>query len=105
MSELADFWVHTVTVRTVTGTGGMGTTYAAPAPVPCFVEEKRRLVRAPDGAQVVSEATVYAPAGTTALSPGSLVALPSGRTATVITSSVLDGGDLDLPDHVAAALT
>lgn len=103
--ELDEFWVHTITVKTRTGGGSLGPTYTPPAAVTCFVEDKRRLVRNADGAQVVSETTIYAPTGTTALAPESLVTLPSGRVATVITSAVLHGGDLDLPDHVHAALT
>ncbi len=105
MSDIDVFWVHTVTVAALTGAGGMGDTYAAPVAVACFVEESRKVVRGPDGAEVVSEATLYAPAGTASLTPGSLVTLPSGRVATVITTATHDSGDLDLIDHVEAALT
>jgi hypothetical protein len=105
IGDLDPFWVHTVTVTTLTGTGGMGDVYAAPAVLVCFVDDKVRLVRGPDAREVVSSSTVYAPAGTTSLTPGSLVDLPSGRRATIITTAVRDSGGLDLPDHVEAALT
>lgn len=105
MSDLDDFYVHTVTVRTLTGTGGMGNVYATPFPLACFVDDVVRLVRGPDAAEVVSSSTVYAPAGTTTLTPGSLVTLPSGREATVITSANRTSGALELPDHVEAACT
>lgn len=103
--ELADFWVHTVAVRTYRGAGALGAIYDPPVDLLCFVDDKRRLVRSGQGAEVVSETTVIAPTGTTNLTPESVVTLPSGREATVITVAVRDSGDLDLPDHVEAALT
>lgn len=111
MSDLDDFMVHTVTVRTLLGSGGMGQTWAPPAvlapPAGVFVDDKRRLVRGPDAAEVVSETTVYdadvARAGLWA--PGSRADLPSGRTATVIIAAVRTSGALELPDHVEVALT
>lgn len=107
MSELADFMVHTVTVATLTGSGGMGQTFADPVDVVCFVDDQRRLVRDTHGAEIVSESTVldvdlaHAPTWV----PGSLVTLPSGRQATVITAAVRTSGDLDLPDHIEVSLT
>jgi len=103
--DLADFWVHTVTVQTLTGSGGMGDTYAEPVDLLCFVDDKRKLVRSSSGEQVISETTIYAPAGTLSLTEESLVTLPSGRVATVITTAARDSGGLDLPDHVEAACT
>jgi hypothetical protein len=104
--DLDDFLVHTATVRTLTGQGGMGKTFAAPVEVPCFADDKRRLVRGPDAVQVVSESTIYTRVEQAArLTPGSEVVLPSGRTAVVITAAARTSGPLDLPDHVEAALT
>jgi len=103
---LEGFWVHTVTVKARNGSTGLGPTYTDPATVACFVEDKRRLVRDADGAQVVSETTLYAPTGAAdTLTVGALVTLPSGRIATIITTATLTSGELDLPDHVEAALT
>lgn len=104
MSGLEDFFVHTVTVEPLTGSGGEGDVFAAPVTMACFVEDDRRLVRGPDGREVISETTLYAPAGTTSLQPGSRITLAS-RVATVIAAAVLDGGALGLPDHVVANLT
>lgn len=104
MRGLEDFFVQAVTVETLTGSGGEGDVFAAPVTVPCFVEDERRLVRGPDGREVISETTLYAPAGTTSLAPGSRVTLTS-RVATIIAAAVLDGGALDLPDHIVANLT
>lgn len=112
MDDLEDFYQHTVTVQTLLGSGGMGDVYAAPLTLSptdttgVFVEDKRRLVRSADGSEVISESTIY---GRWVLGPvlavGSLVTLPSGRTATVITTARYAAGVLDLPDHVEAALT
>ncbi len=113
MSELAEFMVHTVTVQPMLGAGGMGAIRGAPMTLSpgadggVFVDDRRRLVRALDGTEVVSETTVHdVNLDHAALfTPGSLVTLPSGRVATVIVIAVHDSGDLDLPDHLEVALT
>jgi len=110
--DLADFYVHTVTVQTLTGTGAYGDVFAAPVTLDpatdtgVFVDDKRKLVRSSSGAEVISETTIYGrPNLIAVLLEGSLVALPSGRVATVITTGARDSGGLDLPDHVEAACT
>jgi hypothetical protein len=87
MSEFEEFMVHSVTVSTKTGSSGMGALYAAPELVQhVFVDEKRRLVRDKDGAQVVCEATLFDEDMTrlSKYAPDSKVVLPSGRPSTVI---------------------
>jgi len=104
--DLADFYVHTISVQTLTGTGGMGDTYADPVDRACFVDDKRRLVRSSSGEEVTSETTIFGPpALSEVVVAESLVTLPSGRVATVITTSNLDSGAMDLPDHFEANLT
>jgi hypothetical protein len=110
--DLEDFYVHTVTVQTLLGSGGMGSSYAELLILSpdtdngVFADDKRKLVRSASGAEVVSETTVFGrPSLATILTEGSLVTLPSGRVATVIIASTLTAGDLDLPDHHVAALT
>lgn len=98
--DLDDFYVHTVTLTPITGEGAYGTTYGTPTQVACFVDETTRLVRDQDGAEVTASATIYTAPGTTA-APGSTVTLPTGRTATVITTQQHDSGPLDLPDHAS----
>ena len=98
--DLVDFYVHTITVQTRTGSGSYGDIYADPVDLLCFVEEK--LVRSPAGNEVFSETRIYAPAGAP-LTDGSLVTLPSGDVATVITTAVHDSGGL-LPDHVESTV-
>lgn len=104
MSVFADWENQTVTIRALTGSGGMGGAYADPVEVEALVDESSRLVRGPDGAEVVSTATVYCPVATVA-PPGSLVLLPGEDVERqVITRSRPQTGDPDL-DGVDLALT
>lgn len=106
MSDFDEFFVHEVTVRRLTGSGGMGKTYAAPVTLLVFVDDKRRLVRGQDAQQVISETSIYgAVEYGSEFTPGSTVDLPSGRRATVITCGVKTSGELGLPDHFEAACT
>jgi len=103
MSVFADWENQTVQVRALTGSGGMGDVHANAVTVLALVDQSSRLVRDPSGVEVVSTATVYAPANTVA-PPGSLVQLP-GETGErrVITTSTPATGDPDL-DGVDLAL-
>ncbi|HEY9409328.1 MAG TPA: hypothetical protein VIQ30_22655 [Pseudonocardia sp.] len=105
-AELAEFWVHTVTVEPYMGVGGSGPIYGPPTDVACFVEHTRRVVRSGDAREVVSEAQVFTSPDRAALfPPDSRVALDDGRPATVIVAAVHTSGALDLPDHLAVATT
>jgi hypothetical protein len=104
---LAGWYTHQVTVERFIGTGAFGDSYAAQDVVLMAVDDKRRLVRAADGSQVVSETSVAHPLGITAIPPRSKVTLPAtfgGRRTIVIASSVGDGGGMPTPDHVELAL-
>lgn len=107
MSEdLAEFWVHTASVETLTGTGAYGPIFAAAQSVTGFAEQGRQLVRSSDGQEVVSESTWYGPIGDAALfKAGSRVTLPDGSTPTVILAKPHTSGELGLPDHVEVSLT
>ena len=94
---------HTATVEAFAGAGANGPVYAAAETVRCFREDKRRLVRAPNGEQVVSETTLYCLPGTVA-PPQSRVDLGT-RVATVITVADRDGGKLPVPSHVEVSCT
>ena len=82
------FTPHTVSIRALTGSGGMGNTYAAAVTIPAFVLDERTLVRDASGAEVVSSTTVHCGFDVTA-PPGSLVTVWPGvageREAEVIT--------------------
>lgn len=105
MSELDDFFVHEVTLAPLVGSGGYGDVHGPPVPVRCLVEDRTQLVRDRTGAEVVSSATVLAGPDAPDGPPGSLVTVPSGRVATVITQARRTSGPLGLPDHVEWALT
>lgn len=104
--ELADFYVHTATVDTFLGSGPYGDKYQPTSePVPCMIEESRKLVRSSAGEQVVSETTLWMDkAHYDAFAPESVVYV-RGHESKVITRSLADSGDLDLPDHLQVALT
>lgn len=109
--ELADFYVHTATVETLEGTDGYGRdrfagniTLSPTDDYGCFIEQRNRLVRDKDGAEVVSESTLYTSAALAALfTPGSRVT-SNGVETRVITASVFTSGDLELPDHVEVSM-
>ena len=81
---------HTAVVTALTGSGGMGDTYADPITIPAFVVDKRVLVRDASGTEVISSTQVTLGFDVVA-PPGSLVTVWPGiageRAATVITSS------------------
>lgn len=95
--------VHTVQVEPLENEGPFGPEYGAAAPVRCFVDDKRRMVRNATGAEVVSESTFYAHLDTVC-PVGSRVTLPSGRVTTALAASRRDGGGLPVPDHLEVAL-
>jgi hypothetical protein len=102
--DLPEFLLqHTVTVEPWLGKNGYGADIWGPGvAIACFVEDKRRLVRAKDGSEVVSETTVYANRGPQ-IPARSRVTLPSGRKPLVIVVSDHDGGTLPVPSHLEIA--
>jgi hypothetical protein len=106
VDPLASWYTQPVAVERFIGSGAFGDEYAAVETVLMAVDDKRRLVRAPDGSEVVSETTLAHPVTVTAIAPRSRVTLPAtfgGRTSLVITSSVGISG-LPTPDHVELAI-
>lgn len=100
------FTPHEATVTALTGSGGMGNTYAAPVTVPAFVTDERVLVRDASGAEVTSSTQVHL-GFDVAAPPGSLVTVWPGitgqREGTVITSS--RAAHPRLPAYQSLALT
>ncbi|MFD0852355.1 hypothetical protein ACFQ07_08980 [Actinomadura adrarensis] len=98
----------TVRVEPFTGDGPFGPTYGPAADVQCFRDDKRRLVRASDKSEVISETTLYM--RTTETCPaGSRVTLDAGtpaeRISTAITSAQRSGAGAPTPDHLEVTLT
>lgn len=98
---------HTVTVEPYEGSGAYGDVFGAATDVsPCFVDQRRQLVRVQttdaSGHERISETTVYAPPGTVA-PPGSRVTW-DGRTSRVLAAADRRDAGLDLPAHVELSL-
>ncbi|MFI6497177.1 hypothetical protein [Nonomuraea typhae] len=89
---------HRAIIEPFQGDGAYGPVFGAPFEARCLVDDERRLVRDAQGAEVVSDTTVFFPPGTTC-PEGSRVTV-NGRQTTVITSFSRDGGGLPTPDHV-----
>ena len=105
MSDLDDFYVHTVSVETKTGTGAYGDVYADPVEVACWLEPKRRLVRNKDGQEVLSSSFLSCDVTLSpTFTPDSKVT-HDGHTAFVIGVNALTSGALELPDHLEIDLT
>lgn len=99
------FYVHTVSVETLSGSGPYGDVYLPATTIPCFVDDSARLVRNKSGDEVTSSTTIYAdPEYALVFAPDSRVTV-NGRTAYIITTNSLNGGPLGLPDHVEVHLT
>jgi hypothetical protein len=99
IDPLADWWVHTVTVQPLTGHGPEGDTYGTAYEVIGYLDHTRRLVRAANGSQVVSNATLLAPIATADIPVGSLVSSGATRTK-VITFTRHEAGPQPTPNHV-----
>lgn len=104
--DIAEMFIHAVTVETYAGSGAYGDTWEPEsAPVACFIDESRRLVRDQHGSEVVSEMTVLTALGAAdRFTPGSRVHV-RGRVVTVIGRSRFDGEALELPSHTEVSLT
>jgi len=93
-----------VTVEPYLGDSGYGPQYGDPVTVRCLLEQKNRLVRAPDGREVTSSSTFYCRLDAVNAPPESRVTLPDGRQTTVIEQIPHNGGGLDTPDHLEVQL-
>ncbi|MGW4602739.1 hypothetical protein ACWENS_05615 [Streptomyces sp. NPDC004532] len=95
---------HTITVEAYAGQSAHGPVYAPPAVVRCFLDQKTREVRAPDGEVVTSSSTAYCRLDTTTAPPESRVTLADGTQTRVIAALRRDGGGMPTPDHLEVQL-
>ena len=103
-SDFSDFWVHTVTVETLTGSGADGAIFDTATDVPCFIEDSQKVVRASDGTEVVSGTTLFADkVWAPKFTPSTRVTF-RGQTTLVLTTKLHDSGALNLPDHLEVML-
>jgi hypothetical protein len=99
VTDLQDFWVHTIIVETFEGVGASGDVYSAPQYVAGFLEGKNVLVRDAAGQQVVAGSTFYTDASYSEIfTPDTRVTI-DGRVSYVISQNRNDSGPLGLPDH------
>lgn len=81
-----------------------GPVYGPPVEVyPCWVDERRRIVRATTGETLTLSATAFA-ALDTHCPVNSRVRLPSGRSTVALTTARRDGGGFDVPEHLEIGL-
>lgn len=95
---------HEVTIEAYLGDTSTGPRYAAAVTARAYVEEKAKTVRNAAGEEVTASTTLWL-LPTQECPPESRVTVPSGRTASVITSARYDGGGLSTPDHREVTLT
>jgi len=92
-----------VVIEPYQGSGAYGDVWGAPVSVRAFVDQGRRVVRADDGSQVVSETTVYTRPGVDCPAR-SRITLPDGSTTLAIVTKRRDGYGQDaLPEHTEIA--
>ena len=99
------FRVHSVTVETQTAEGGLGDLYAAPVRVAGFLDYNRQIVRARDGAEVVSEATFLTDLDAVGVFvPDSRVTLPDSTQTYVLSARPRDDGGITGLAHLEVTL-
>lgn len=107
-TDLAGWFTQNVTIERFLGSTGHGPTYAAPATVAAFVDQGAKLVRNPQGDQVVSSTRVFLPSTTDAVPLGSRVTLPAaygGTRASVLGVALHLAPGLPVPEHLEVQLT
>lgn len=95
---------HTVTVETYLGDNAMGDSYRPARAVRCSIDDRRQLVRAASGDEVVSETSLR-----TSLAEESRFTLESrvvvnGRRTYVLSTSRQELGDMSEADHLEVTL-
>lgn len=104
----AQWFVWPITVERHKGEGPYGPAYEPEVTVKAKVTTKRKLVRAADGSEVISEARVSMHVNTPQIPVGSLVTFPpefGGRTAEVLAEQRHDDGNGLTPNFYSLDLT
>lgn len=105
-NDIADFFVHTVSVQTLLGVNAVGKVYAPAVNVTGFFDSELRLVRSHNGEEVVSSSSFYCSlADEPKFTTDSLVTSPSGVVSHVIRVNALDtAGMLEGVEHAVVFL-
>lgn len=99
MKLSAKYLPHTVTVEAKTGHSSTGPVYADPVPLRCMADGTRRLVRGPDGNELVSSLTLICEAGKASTAPPGARVTWGSTVTTVVASTEHDDGGLGAPQH------
>ncbi len=101
---LNEFYVHTASVQTYTGTGPRGDTFASAVAVACFVDDEQDVTLQGTTIAVSDLTKVYAPLSAASLfTPASKVTV-NGQQARVTAMKRHSSGALGLPDHVEVTI-
>lgn len=104
-ADLADFYVHTASVRPYRGMNAGGRQFDPAVTVACFLEDVRRQVTKASGDVVISTTTLFCdPANVGSFTVDSEVTANS-LISTVVRVGRNDSGPLDLPDHLEIYLS
>lgn len=90
---------YQVTIEAYIGESTYGPLYGPPVTARAYVEETTRTARSKDGEEITAKDTKLWLFPTQECPPESRVTLPSGRVASVITSTLYSGAGLPTPDH------
>lgn len=109
MTELDEFYVHTLTVETYQGEGSLGPVYGTPTVVPGFLDTTTDLARTTTTDQATSVGSMFYcdPTHAAAFTVRSRVTstdLGGDGMAIVVKVNNLTSGTLGLPDHVEVGL-
>ena len=94
---------HTVTVEPYLGTGAYGAQYGPSVALKCLRDDDRKLVRSPEGEEVLTRASLYC-LPTANVPIHSRVTLQDGQQGTVFATRLFDGGGLATPNHLEVSL-
>ena len=105
-SDIAGWFGYSVSVERTTGPTAYGPGFATATTESAMIDPGNKLIRGPDGDQVVSSARVFLPLATTAVPVGSRVTLPStfGSTVAIVLSVLPHASGLGTPDHLELML-
>lgn len=95
----AQLLVHTVTVRPYLGRSSSGDLYGPAFEWACMAQGGPRIVKGPDGAELVSTLTLYGAPNEAGLLPAGSEVDHAGDTTTVLSAINHDSGGLGAPDH------
>jgi hypothetical protein len=109
MSDLDEFYVHTLTVETYQGENSLGPVYATGVPVPGFLDTTSDLQRSSSGDAATSAGSMFYCHPTyaglfTVQSRVNSADLGGDGKAVVVKLNNLTSGPLGLPDHVEVGL-